>query len=267
MSSTMRQSSRILQLPRLHSNLVTRRFITSLKQSQVTVIKDDDDKIPSYRIKVGTSTLKTPAKSPLKIKDESLALAIANEWRSELTKKKINMTKMHLTALAFTAIDNPFNETKEDIANDMIEYLKFDTVRFRDVDNEDLLHRQSRHWDPLIGWFEHKFECHLPIEYGNLTNSGSMPEATSDILFRHLCSHERWPLVGINFITRNLKSFVLATSLMERFLKVDQAVELARLESIFQAEKWSRVEWEHDVDERCTSARVAAGTLFYHLSL
>uniref|UniRef100_A0A6G1SF11 ATP synthase mitochondrial F1 complex assembly factor 2 n=1 Tax=Aceria tosichella TaxID=561515 RepID=A0A6G1SF11_9ACAR len=246
----------------------SRRCIASrIKHLNVVVLKDEDGKMPTFKIQIGNSILKTPRKAPLRIEDESLALAIANEWKSEMNKKKINLANMHLTSLAYTATDNPFDETTEDIANAMLEYLKFDTVRFRDTDNEQLLHRQSRHWDPLIGWFEHNYNCHLPIEYGDITNTSSIPKATSDTLLRHLCSHKRWPLVGANFMIRNLKSFVLATCLMDRFLNVQQAVELARLETRFQVEKWSKVEWEHDLDEQCTSARVAAGALFYHLSL
>lgn len=246
-----------------------RCLASSVRRLDVNVLKDDDndETTPAFKIQIGNSVLKTPRKTPLRIGNESLALAIANEWKSELNKKKMNLANMHLTSLAYTATDNPFDETEEDIANAMLEYLKFDTVRFRDTDNEEFLHRQSRHWDPLVGWFEHNYNCHLPIDYGDITNTSSIPKATSEQLLRHLCSHKRWPLVGANFITRNLKSFVLATCLMDRFLNVQQAVELARLETRFQVEKWSKVESEHDLDEQCTSARVAAGTLFYHLSL
>lgn len=233
---------------------------TALTRHLNVVVDKTDD---AFVIKVNNRTMKTPKNKVLQVPNESLALAIANERRSN---KK--MSNMHLTALAFTAIDNPFDETKEDMANALIEYLKFDTVRFRDTENEELLRLQSRHWDPLIGWFEHTFDCHLPIEYGDLSNVGTLPQTTSDKLSRHLQSHSgRWPLVGINFMTRNLKSFVLTSCLTERFLKVERAVEMARLETKFQTEKWSKVEWEHDIDEQTTNVRVAAGALFYHLSV
>lgn len=231
----------------------------------VTVAKTDDNK--AYTIKLNNSTLKTPLKNPFRIADETLALAVANEWKSNIGKKKLDLSNMHLTTMAYTAIDNPFEESKETVINSILEYARFDTLRFRDVDNEELLHKQSKHWDPLIGWFEHVFNCHLPIEYGDITNTNSLPNRTNDILTRHLESHQRWPLVGISFMTRNLKSFVLTSCLTERFLSVEKAVELARLETRHQTEKWSKVEWEHDLDEQSTNARVAAGTLFYHLSL
>lgn len=240
--------------------------VDSLKRDwNLTLGRTDDDK--DYTIKLNNSSLKTPLKNLLRIHDETLALAIANEWKSKAGLKKIDLKTMHLTTMAYEAIDNPFNESKEVVINSIIEYLKFDTVRFRDVENEELLAKQSRHWDPLIGWFELNCNCHLPIEYGGIISTGVLPSSTQEVMRRNLGSLARWPLIGVRHMTTNLKSYVLARALTERFLKVEQAVDLARLETRFQTEKWSKVEWEHDLDEQCTNARVAAATLFYHLSL
>lgn len=236
----------------------------TIKDAQVKV-EFDEDKL--YKIKLDNISLKTPKQNILKVSDESLAIAIANEWRANIGKKKIDLVNMHLTTLTYTAIDNPFEETNDTVIASILEYLKFDTTRFRDVENQELLNKQSKHWDPLIGWFEHKFDCHIPIDYGDITNITNVPQTSLDVMDRYLKSHGRWPLVGMSYLTRNLKSLVLATSLTERLLKVEKAVELSRLEARFQVEKWSKVEWEHDLDEQCTNARVAAGTLFYHLTV
>lgn len=257
------------QLNRSLSYLVKRRLQTAtvspLKDAEIKVSLDEEDK--QYRIKLNDVSIKTPKQNYLKVRDKSLALAIANEWKANIGKKKLNLVNMHLTTLAYTAIDNPFEETNDSLIKATIEYLRFDTTRFRDVENQELLQRQSRHWDPLVGWFEHKFNCHLPIDYGDITSTSNLPDNTTMAIERYLTSQSRWPLVGFSYLTRNLKSFVLATTLSERLLTAEKAVELARLESRFQIEKWSKVEWEHDMDEQCTNARVAAGTLFYHLSI
>lgn len=235
------------------------------KKWEITTGRTDDDQ--DFTIKLNGINLKTPLNNLMRVRDETLALAVANEWKGRAGKKKIDLPSLVLTTLVYEAIDNPFNETKDAIVESIVEYLKFDTVRFRDTCHEELLEKQSRHWDPLIGWFEHQYNCHLPIEYGDILNTSSISTNTQETVARHLHSLERWPLVGARFITRNLKSYVLASCLMERFLKVDQAVDLARLETKFQTERWTKVEWEHDLDEQCTKARVAAGTLFYHLCL
>lgn len=46
----------------------------------------------------------------LQLESEPLALAIAQEWDSQ--KDVIQKSHMLLTGLAFTSIDNPFQETK-----------------------------------------------------------------------------------------------------------------------------------------------------------
>lgn len=221
----------------------------------------------SYIIRFRNVDLKTPLKNLLKVPSKPLAVAIENEWLAMETKKRKDLKTMHLTTLAYEAIDNPFNESKEEVVDSILEYLKFDTIRFRDAENQELLKKQSRHWDPMVGWFEHKYNCHLPIDYGNITNTSAVPQLTLDTMSRYLHSHTRWPLVGVRFMTKNLKSFLLTTSLTERLLRPEQAVELARLETKHQIEKWSNVEWEHDIDEQVTNARVAAGALFYHLTI
>lgn len=259
-----KQLQRIIHSRALSSDVNSK--IDSLRRDwNLTLGRTDDDK--DYTIKLNSSTLKTPMKNLLRLHDETLALAIANEWRSKAGLKKIDLKTMHLTTMAYEAIDNPFNESKEVVIDSIIEYLKFDTVRFRDVENEELLAKQSRHWDPIVGWFEHNCNCHLPIEYGDIMSTGTLPNSTQEMMKRNLGSLERWPLIGVRHMTTNLRSYVLARCLTERFLKVEQAVDLARLETKHQIEKWSKVEWEHDIDEQCTNAHVAAATLFYHLSL
>lgn len=220
-----------------------------------------------YAITLNNVTIKTPMKNPLVVPQESLGLAILAEWKTrENMKKKIDHRTMHLTTLAYEAIDNPFKESNESAANDILEYLKFDCIRFRDTQSEELLALQARHWDPLIGWFEHQYQCQLPIEYGQLAVQTKLPSQTLDTISKLLMSHPRWPLVGAKFMAQNLKSFVLTSCLMTKFLQADQVVDISRLETRFQTDKWSKVESEHDMDEQSICARVAAGSIFYHLT-
>lgn len=221
---------------------------------------------PSFVLKLNSKIMRTPMNNLMRLKNETLAHAIANEWRIRSRRKKLNLPSMYLTSLLYEAIDNPFEESKEAMIESILEYFRFDTVRLRDAENPELLAKQSRHWDPIVSWFEHKFKCHLPIDYNALTETISIPGATIDNVAKHLMLQSRYPLVGARFMTQNLKSYVLTTSLMDSFLKPEEAVELARLETRHQTEKWSTVEGEHDIDEQGTNARVAAGSLFYHLS-
>lgn len=221
----------------------------------------------SFSLKLNNIAVRTPLKNPFIIENEALALAILNEWKNREEKpKRLDLPRMHLTTLANEVIDNPFNETDRDITKAIISYLEFDTLRFRDVGNEQLMDKQARHWDPMIGWFEHQFDSPLPVDYGEIMTSISVPRITIEKIDQKLSVMSRWSKVGLRFVAQSLKSFVLTSSITQRFLTVEQAVDLARLETQFQVEKWSKVEWEHDLEEQSTLARTAAGSLFYHLS-
>lgn len=212
--------------------------------------------------------LKTPLMNKFHIENEALNSAIIEEWNGKIGKsKKVDLTTMHLTTLAYESIDNPFNESQDMIVNEIIQFLEFDSLRLRSTDNVKLLQRQSRHWDPMVDWFEHQVDCVLPIEYGDLMKVKPIPDITREKIREELLEKSRWALVGLKFMSQNLKSYILATSLVHKFLTVQEAVDLSRLETKFQTERWSNVEWEHDIDEQCTLSRVAGGSLFYHLSI
>lgn len=248
----------------LTKNIVTTASAIFKKPREITIGRTDDDR--DFTIKLNNRNVKTPLKNLLRIPDETLTHIIANEWKAQ-SPDKINLTTMHTTTLANTAIDNPFDETVEALIESILEYLQFDTLRFRTSEPPELFQLQQRHWDPIVDWFEFTYKCQIPIEYGNLTAPACLPTDTHQKISRHLGTHKRWPLVGLKFMTENLKSFILAASLAERFLQVEPVVTLARLETKYQTEKWSSIEWEHDLDEQAILARVSAGTLFYHLSL
>ncbi|GBN99653.1 hypothetical protein AVEN_159613-1, partial [Araneus ventricosus] len=70
----------------------------------------------------------------------------------------------------------------------------------------------------------------------------------------------------INFAAENLKSLILTLAVINHVIDVEKAVELSRLETVFQIQNWGSVEWSHNVDEAQLKARVAAGALFTYLN-
>lgn len=227
--------------------------------------KTDDNE--AYTIKLGDKKLHTPNKNLFRVTNETLALAIANEWKTQVNKKVINHQNMHLTTLAYTAIDNPFNESNELVADSILEYLKFDTMRIREADGgEDLANIERKNWDPVVDWFEKRFNVHIPIDYSQITKTIDISDSSLQTIRRNLISNKRWPLISIKYMSSNLKSYILTSTLTEKYLSSEKAVSLSRLETTYQTQKWSKVEWEHDLDEQILQSRVSAGALFYHLS-
>ena len=83
---------------------------------------------------------------------------------------------------------------------------------------------------------------------------------------KHLLSHDFESVQGIAFGVDAAKSLILVMAVVERRLTVEEAVRLSRLELEVQTERWGNVEWAHDLELHDTTARLAAATLFVHLS-
>jgi len=188
-----------------------------------------------------------------------LAVMVANEWQSQ--DKLMRMSSMHLTQLTNTAIDNPSNDSQQTIANSIIDFIDSDTLCFRVNEPKELSLLQQKQWHPLIEWFEQMFDCKVPIT--QTVHLNPICETTKKAIYRHLCSHNLWSLLGLKFATENLKSLILSLALTQRRISVDHCVDICRLEEDFQTEKWGRIASTHDLELHALRARVSAALLFY----
>lgn len=206
--------------------------------------------------------IKTPKGSVLQLDSYPLALAVATEWRSQ--KDVIRASEMHLTALAFTSQDNPMKESKESLANMIVDYFDTDTVCYRSPELPDLMSVENDKWNPVIEWFMNKYDVQVGIT-DNVIDSPVSIEA-KEVVNKYLLSFNLPSLFGMKFMTENLKSVILSYALIGQRISVEQAVLLSRLETEYQASKWGRVEWAHDTDVMQMQSRVAAGLLFLTLN-
>ncbi|KAF4530155.1 hypothetical protein B566_EDAN001412 [Ephemera danica] len=204
-----------------------------------------------WEVTLDQRRVKTPGGQVLRVENESLALALSNEW--DIQRDSINMSTMHLHGLCCTAMDNPNHLTKLDIANSIINFLETDTVLYL-----------SEEWLPVVDWFRKTMDLEITP-----TNTMSLPVVTSaarESLMRYLMSHSFIALHGFSFAVEALKSVILAIACMQRHLPVEKVVLLARLEEEFQSGRWGRVEWSHDLAQEDIQSRVSAATLLVHLT-
>lgn len=83
---------------------------------------------------------------------------------------------------------------------------------------------------------------------------------------KHLMSYNEDALYGIVNAVDTLKSILLAFACIDKYLSVEKAVTLSRLEQEFQLKFWGRVEWAHDMEQQDLQSRVAAAVLFVHFN-
>lgn len=247
-------------LPLVHHSGMTRRYFATIKRfyKNTNVLYSDG----KYEITLDHRKLKTPSGTPFTVKSEPLAIAVATEWQNQ--KDNIDRSKMHLTALCSTAIDNPNRLEKNDLVNYLLNYISTDTVLFQSNAEEDLLKLQEQEWDPVIKWFNQRYETNI-IKTLDISTPQVSPDDKMNIS-KYLTSHNIEILHGFIFAVDTLKSIILAFATIDQYLSVERAVHLSRLEEEYQLGYWGRVEWAHDISQQDLQSRLAAATLFIHFN-
>lgn len=215
-----------------------------------------------YEITLDQRKLKTPKGNLFTVDNESLALAVATEWNSQ--KKKLIQSKMHLTTLCNTVLDNPNNLTKLDVVNYIVNYLDTDTVLFQANEDDDLIKFQINEWDPIIEWFNRRFNVNLKKSIQMDLSVVSEKDKTT--LTRHLMSYNFAAINGFMYGVDTLKSVILTLAATEKFLTPEKAVFLSRLEEEYQSGRWGRVEWAHDLNQQELQSRLSAVVLFVYFN-
>lgn len=236
---------------------ISQRFLPEARRRfyrSVTVAGTGND----YEVNLDHRKLKTPMGNVFQVPNHGLALAVAHEWAS--VKDKIQPSLMHLTSLSNTVLDNPARGTKWDFADKILEYLETDTVLFPGETTDDLVELQRREWDPVIEWFNKKFEIDLQPAVGIC--GADIPMQARESIRRYLLSYDIWAITGFLYGVEALKSVILTVAAAERKLTAEKAVALSRLELQYQTSRWGSVEWAHDLDQYDLEARFSAALLF-----
>ncbi|XP_013791253.1 ATP synthase mitochondrial F1 complex assembly factor 2-like [Limulus polyphemus] len=232
---------------------VPKRFYKNVSISQIN---------GKYEVNLDQKKLKTPLGRVFQVPNETLALAVANEWDAQ--KEKIQPHTMNITGLCCTALDNPTKKTKEKFVSEVLEFLDTDTLCYRVNEPAELEQLQKEKWDPVISWFQQRYQVEMKVSDSLL--APVIPQQTKETLQKHLFSFSDYALLGVSFAVENLKSLVLTLSLVDRFLDVETAVSLSRLEVEFQTDQWGRLEWAHDLEQMQVQSKVAAAVLFVHFN-
>ncbi|RVE59373.1 hypothetical protein OJAV_G00188000 [Oryzias javanicus] len=223
-------------------------------------ISQGDDGL--YEINLDRRKLKTPGGKLFTVPNEALAIAVATEWDAQ--RETLKFYTMHLTTLCNTALDNPTQRSKEQMINSALKFLETDTICYRVDEPLGLVELQKNEWDPVLHWMENRYN--VTIGSSSSILGPEIPQATKDTFQQHLSSYSLWSMTGLEFVITQLKSVLLSLAMVDRYLTVEQAVLLSRLEEEYQIGRWGNVEWAHDYDMYELRARTAAGALFIQLS-
>lgn len=194
--------------------------------------------------------VKTPAGEALALPNAALAQMLAQEWDAQATH--IEMAKMPATRLAFTAIDF-VGGARDATAAEIGRFAGADGICYFAETPEALVEQQTRRWGPVIDWAE----ATLGVRFVRVTGirHEEQPAATLLKLARLAEADDDFALTGLAHATALFGSAILAFALQRNELGGQAALDLSRLDEMFQQERWGV---DEEAAERAANMAVEA---------
>tara|TARA_Y100001970_G_C14259249_1_gene878297 strand:- start:92 stop:793 length:702 start_codon:yes stop_codon:yes gene_type:complete len=193
-------------------------------------VRERDD---GYSIYLDERPIKTPAKNDLSLPSESLAVAVADEWRTD--EDEIDPSCMKLTRLANTAVDR-VSAHCEVVIEEIVTFAETDLVCYRTIEPPELNEKQNRHWEPLLCWLrdEKGIELKSTASVLPLKQSQRDLNAIRDLV----ASFDVFGLSALHMATSACGSVVLGLAMAFGEIDAITAWEYSLLEETDQINKW-----------------------------
>jgi chaperone required for assembly of F1-ATPase len=177
--------------------------------------------------------VRTPARALLRLPTEELAEVIAGEWNVQ--GEEIDPRSMPLTGLANAAIDRVAPDPAA-FGRTLAEYGESDLLCYRAEGPQSLVERQSRVWDPLLGWARTRFAIEIETTAGVMHRR--QPAETVEQLRRVVAARGPFQLAGLAPLVTIAGSLIVALALAEGAIGLEAAWDAAMLDEAWQAEQW-----------------------------
>ncbi len=186
-----------------------------------------------WGIQLDGRPVKTPARASLLVPSETLAEAIADEWRG--VGDRLDPRAMPLTGLANAALDRVAPD-KIGFAAGLARYAEADLACYRAEGPQTLVARQAEAWDALLGWARRRFD----VDFA--TTSGLMhvaqPRATVERLSHAISVLDAFRLAALSPLVTIGGSLLAALAVVEKALSPEEAWAAVSIDERWQLEQW-----------------------------
>ncbi|WP_448659723.1 ATP12 family chaperone protein [Sphingomonas sp. CJ99] len=175
----------------------------------------------------------TPGRAPLKLPNEALARAVADEWNA--SGDTIDPRAMPLTGLANAAIDR-IAPNAEGFAAGLSAYVVSDLTCYRATDPAALIDRQEEAWDPALAWARAEYDVQFRVTQGVM--HVDQPPATVIRMGAAVVGMDPFRLAGLSPVVTTTGSLVLALWLAKGGADADTVWAAATVDEAWQTERW-----------------------------
>lgn len=177
--------------------------------------------------------LRTAGGNRLQLPNEALAALVAEEWRRQ--EERIDLPSMFNTRRAYGITDRA-PEMRAHLIEQAVRYAGTDLVCYLADRPPELRLRQEQAWGPLRAWAAEHHGVQL------IAVSGIVPVEQSaealEAMRQHAAALDDFRLDALSSAIPMLGSAVLGLAVERGRMSMEAALDLSRLDEIFQAEQW-----------------------------
>ena len=177
--------------------------------------------------------VRTPARAPLLIASQALAVAIAAEWAAQ--GETIDPAAMPLTGLANAAIDLAAPDPAA-FAEPIAAYAASDLLCYRDDRDTALQAEQAAAWNPLLAWAEARHGVEFALARGVLPVD--QPPATVTALRDAVRVLDPFRLAALAPLVTIGGSLVAGLALTEGAFDAAALWDAVSLDELYQERRW-----------------------------
>ena len=185
------------------------------------------------RVLLDGKPVNTPARRHLVLPTPALGEAVAAEWNAQ--GADVLPATMKLTGLANAAIDRVAPDPAA-FAAGIARYAESDLLCYRAAAPADLVARQAREWDPLLGWARRRYDIDFALTDSVL--HVPQPPLTVARLSAAVGALDPFRLVALSPLVTIGGSLVAALALLEGEIGEADAFAATHLDELWQGERW-----------------------------
>jgi chaperone required for assembly of F1-ATPase len=186
-----------------------------------------------YTVHLDGRAVKTPAKNPLILPNDTLAHLIAAEWDAQTGL--VNPETMPMTRRANSALEKVAPNRNLVIA-ELAGYGASDLLCYRAQSPTELVARQAAGWQPWLDWAARDLAAPLHVTAGIV--HVAQPAESLSKLQEHVAAFDAFALAGLHDLVAITGSLVLALAMAKGHLLPHQGFALSRIDEHWQAEHW-----------------------------
>lgn len=185
-----------------------------------------------YAVQLDGRAVMTPARRALVAPAAAIGAAIAAEWQAQ--GEEIDPASMPLTRLANSILDG-VAVVPDQVRTEVLKYLATDLLCYRADGPEELIARQTRHWNPVLRWAEQASGGRLILSEG-VMHVAQPPEALARLA--HLVPDAIWPLGAVHVLTTLTGSALLALAAHEGAFAAESLWQAANVDEDWNVQQW-----------------------------